>query len=215
MVFSDVESGPPNETKGHGTGNVKSGRSQDCAVDGNARAGGRIQPSTSVLITGIGCVGKSNLRRRIADALGPKVVCMDCDDGTPEPTVAPDQILVVESVHGLDEPPERWGLIVYLLPPRRHSLRWLRRAFAWFRTGRVDRPPRALRRRWSPLNIPLIVRLVCRNIRYANRWVREDLRRVDVAFRGHVVVTSDEDEAFREVVNFMECAREGRKNDVE
>jgi len=196
-------------------GTEKNGTSQVCATDSNPMVGERVQLSTSILITGIGCVGKSGLRRRIASALGLQVVCVDRDDVTPDPVLAPGQILVVESVHGLDEPPERWSLVVYLLPPPLHTLRWLRRALAWLRTGQVDRPPRSLRRRWSPLNLPLIVRIVARNIWHAHRWVREDLQRVHALFRGHVVITDDADKAFGEVVRFVASAKERRSNECE
>ena len=196
-------------------GTEKNGTSQVCATDSNSMVGERVQLSTSILITGIGCVGKSGLRRRIASALGPQVVCVDRDDGVPEPVVAPGQIIVVESVHGLDEPPERWSLVVYLLPSPLHTLRWIRRALVWFRTGQVDRPPRSLRRCWSPLNLPLIVRIVARNIWHAHRWVHEDLQRVHALFQDHVVVTSDADEAFREVESFLASAEERRSNECE
>ncbi len=65
--------------------------------------------STKVLITGIGCVGKSTLRRRVAEAFGKKVVCIDRDDPDSEPELASGQVLVVESVHGLEEPLENGG----------------------------------------------------------------------------------------------------------
>jgi len=164
----------------------------------------------AVLITGIGCIGKSTLRRRAADVLGDAVVCVDRDDGTPDPSLAPGQILVVESVHGLDEPAERWGLVVYLLPPPGHLGRWLRRGLAWWRAGRVDRPPRVERRPWSVRNLPLIARLAARNVRNARRWVREDLRRVEGMAQGRVVVTVDANEALLAVVGFVGGHAEGR-----
>ncbi len=159
--------------------------------------------SAKILITGIGCVGKSTLRRRVAEALGRKVVCIDSDDADLEPEVAPGQGLVVESVHGLDEPPENWGLVVYLLPPKGHALRWIRRGFVWFRTGQVDRPARALRRAWSLLNIPLIVRLVGRNVWNASRWVDDDRKRIEEFFSEGTVITVDAELAFREIKNFI------------
>ncbi len=171
--------------------------------------------SAKVLITGIGCVGKSTLRRRVAEALGRKVVCIDRDDADSEPEFAPGQVLVIESVHGLDEPPESWGLIVYLLPPPGHNLRWIRRGLVWFRTGQVDRPPRALRRAWSLLNIPLIVRLVGRNVWDASRWVKDDRKRIEGLFSDHTVVTDDPDLAFREIKNFISRAYEKREDMAE
>ncbi len=167
--------------------------------------------SAKVLITGIGCVGKSSLRRRVAEALGRKVVCIDRDDGDLEPERAPGQVLVIESVHGLDEPPESWGLVVYLLPPPGHTLRWIRRGFIWFRTGQVDRPPRALRRAWSLLNIPLIVRLVGRNVWNASRWVREDRKCIGEFFPNCSIVTDEAEHAFHEIHNFISRMYEKRE----
>ncbi len=160
-------------------------------------------PPAAVLITGVGCIGKSTLRRRVASALGRQVVEVDRDDAVPEPDVGPGQVLVVESVHGLDEPPERWGLVVYLLPPPGHARRWICRGLAWLRTGRVDRPARVVRRPWSPFNLPLIVRLVVRNVWNASRWVREDLERLDELASDRRLVTSNSDEAFQGIVDYI------------
>ena len=179
------------------------GTSQGMHTENGHHAGTSGDRPPAVLITGIGCIGKSSLRRRVASALGSRVVEVDRDEGLPEPEVGPDQVLVVESVHGLDEPPERWGLVVYLLPPPGHSWRWIRRGLAWFRTGRVDRPPRAVRRAWSPFNLPLIFRILARNIRHSEQWVRKDLDRVDSIFHGRVLVTRDPDAAFQELVDFI------------
>ena len=159
--------------------------------------------STKVLITGIGCVGKSTLRRRVAEALGRKVVCIDRDDADSEPEVAPGQVLVIESVHGLEEPPEKWGLVVYLLPPQGHTLSWIRRGAVWFRTGQVDRSPRVKRQPWSLLNIPLIVRLVLRNVWKASRWVGDDRNRIEKFFPNCSIVTDDAEQAFHEIHNFI------------
>ncbi len=172
--------------------------------------------NAKVLITGIGCVGKSTLRRRVAEALGRKVVCIDRDDVESEPRVTPDQVLVIESVHGLDEPPEKWGLVVYLLPPRGHTLRWIRRGIAWFRKGKVDRPPQVERRSWSLQNIPLIVRLVGRNVWNASRWVKEDRKHINNIYPEYsVVITRDQDLAFHEILNFISRTYEKRENMTE
>ncbi len=167
--------------------------------------------SAKVLITGIGCVGKSTLRRRVAEALGRKVVCVDRDDADSEPELAPGQILVVESVHGLDEPLESWGLVVYLLPPPGHALRWIRRGIVWFRTGQVDRPPRVERRPYSLLNVPLIVRLVGRNVWKTSRWVKGDRKRIENFFSTDIIVTDDAELAFHEIQNFISRVYEKRE----
>ncbi len=171
------------------------------------------KPRATVLITGIGCVGKSTLRRRVADALGERVVDVDRDDAAADPPVAPHQVLVVESVHGLEQPPETWDLVVYLLPPPGHAQRWFDRGMAWLRAGRVDRPPRAVRRPWSLLNLPLIVRLVVRNIWNARRWVRGDAQVLEAADWQRVVITRDADTAFRDMCAFLETTDTERTDD--
>ncbi len=137
-----------------------------------------------------------------------KVVCIDRDAADSEPEVAPGQVLVVESVHGLDEPVESWGLVVYLLPPRGHTLRWIGRGIAWFRTGRVDRPPIVERRPWSLLNIPLIVRLIARNVWKASRWVREDRKRIEEFFLNNTIISVDTESVFYEMHNFISSRNE-------
>jgi len=156
-----------------------------------------------ILITGVACVGKSTLRRHAAEALGARVLCIDRDDSESEPASDPNRVVVVEAVHGLEEPPESWGLVVYLLPPRDHAFRWVRRCLAWLRLGRVFRPPIVTRRPWSLLNLPLILRLLVRNLWNAQSWVREDLDRIATAFQDRAVVTDDVAHALDAIVSFV------------
>ena len=157
----------------------------------------------TVLLTGIGCIGKSTLRQRVADTLGDRVICVDRDEDVPDPSPVLGQALIVESVHGLEEPPSHWDLVIYLLPPPGHTLRWLRRGFAWFRTGQVDRPPRTRRHPWSLLNILLIVQLVFRNIFLAKNWVEEDLHHIKEHFGTRAFVAQEEKAAFEAIKNYL------------
>ena len=90
-----------------------------------------------ILITGIGCIGKSSLRERFALDFPDKVISVDMDYDKKIPSNK-DKVVIVESVHGLEENPQFFDKILYLLPPRRHPILWLRRAWAWFSTGIVD-----------------------------------------------------------------------------
>ena len=157
----------------------------------------------TVLLTGIGCIGKSTLRQQVADALGDRVVCVDRDEDLPDPSPAPGQVLIVESVHGLEEPLGHWDLVIYLLPPPGHMLRWLQRGLAWFRSGQVDRPPRTVRRPWSLLTIPLIAQLVLRNVLQAKSWVEEDLQHIKEHFGTRAFVAQDEKAAFETIINYL------------
>ena len=167
------------------------------------QASGEPLKDRTVLITGIGCIGKSTLRQRVADALGGRVICVDRDEDLPDPSPAPGQALIVESVHGLEEPPGHWDLVVYLLPPPGHLHRWLRRGFTWFRTGKVDRPPRTVRHPWSLLNVPLIVQLVFRNVFLAKSWVEEDLQHIKEHFGTRAFVAQNEKAAFEAIINYL------------
>ena len=161
-----------------------------------------------ILITGIGCVGKSTLRRRVAGLLGDHATSVDKDDGVPVPAPDPDKVFVLESVHGLDEEkPECFDLVVYLMPPSRHWLRWVLRGLAWFRTGYVDRPPRTVRRPFSILNVPLITFLIARNLVLARRWVREDLNRLRW-LKTRVIVTNSPEEALQAVLRSVDANRD-------
>jgi hypothetical protein len=166
-----------------------------------------VKPRATVLITGIGCVGKSTLRRRVATELGDRVVDVDRDDTDEDPPVGPDQVLVVESVHGLEDPADRWDMVVYLLPPPGHTFRWLNRGLVWFRTGRVDRPPRAIRRPWSVLNLPLIIRIIARNIWNARRWILEDLQLLD-ELNARVSIVSGTNDGLHAIANLLTDRRQ-------
>ncbi len=90
-----------------------------------------------ILITGIGCIGKSSLRERIASEFPDKVISVDMDYTNEIPSDR-DKVVIVESVHGLEENPHSYDKILYLMPPRWHLFFWLRRAWAWFSTEIVD-----------------------------------------------------------------------------
>ena len=80
-----------------------------------------------ILITGIGCIGKSSLRERLALDFPDSVISVDMDYDRDIPSES-DKVVIVESVHGLEENPQMFDEILYLLPPRRHPILWLRRA---------------------------------------------------------------------------------------
>lgn len=131
--------------------------------------------STMVLITGIGNIGKSTLREKVCRHL-PYVVGVDMDYTSELPAIGEGEVLLVESVHGLEQHPERFDSIVYLLPPPLHSWRWVKRGWAWWRTGIVDLPnPKGIRRPFSIRNIPIICAIVSENILKARTWVSADM----------------------------------------
>jgi len=58
-----------------------------------------------ILITGIGCVGKSSLRERLALDFPDNVISVDMDYNREIPSEG-DKVVIVEFVHGLEENPQ-------------------------------------------------------------------------------------------------------------
>ena len=130
-----------------------------------------------ILITGIGNIGKSSLREMVAHKFPGQVIQIDMDyyvhEDIPQSS---EKVVFVEDVHGLERNPEQYDKIVYLMPPPNHIMLWLRRAWAWFSGGVVDlSEPKGVNKRYAFSNIPIIFRIVLRNILYRKRWVQTDL----------------------------------------
>lgn len=66
-----------------------------------------------------------------------------------------DKVGIVELVHGLEENPQIFDKILYLLAPRWHIILWLRRAQPWFATGIVSlSAPKGMGKGFAMANIP-------------------------------------------------------------
>ena len=70
----------------------------------------------NILITGIGCIGKSSLREKIFSDFPEQVISVDMDYDKEIPRVS-NKIVIVESVHGLVDNPQRYDKILYLQSP--------------------------------------------------------------------------------------------------
>lgn len=128
-----------------------------------------------ILITGIGCIGKSSLRERLSLDFPDNVITVDMDYDNEIP-LDTDKVVIVESVHGLEHNPEMFDKILYLLPPQKHIFLWLRRAWAWFSTGIVDlSAPKGIKKRFALSNIPIIFQILMRNIMWRKRWIKTDI----------------------------------------
>ena len=125
-----------------------------------------------ILITGIGNIGKSSLRAMVGDKFKDKVIQIDMDYFTHEIiSQSSEKIILVEDVHGLERNPKQYDDIIYLMPPANHIVLWLKRA--WFSSGIVDLPvPKGVNKRYAVSNIPIILRIVFKNIFYRKLWVR-------------------------------------------
>lgn len=150
----------------------------------------------NLLITGIGCIGKSSLREKIALEFPDPVISVDMDYEKEIPSVK-DKIVIVESVHGLEENTEMFDKILYLLPPRWHTVIWLRRGWEWFSTGVVDLPaPKGKRKPFAISNIPIILKILMRNILMKKRWVRADLRQIEGELKDKTYIISSVNEGY-------------------
>ena len=161
----------------------------------------------NILITGIGCIGKSSLREKIASEFPDQVFSVDMDYDREIPCVK-NKIVIVESVHGLEENPQMFDKILYLLPPRCHTTLWLRRAWTWFATGIVDfSEPKGKRKQFAISNIPIILKILMRNIFGSRKWIRADLNKIREELKDKTCITSSVNEGHRIVkswiINYM------------
>jgi len=149
-----------------------------------------------ILITGIGCIGKSSLRERLALDFQDNVISVDMDYNREIPSES-DKVVIVESVHGLEENPQMFDKILYLLPPRGHIILWLKRAWAWFSTGIVDlSAPKGKRKRFAISNIPIILKILMRNIFMSRRWIRADINKIQEELKDKTYITSSVNEGY-------------------
>jgi len=150
-----------------------------------------------ILITGIGCIGKSSLRERLALDFPDNVISVDMDYNRKIPSDG-DKVVIVESVHGLEKNPQMFDKILYLLPPRWHPILWLIRAWAWFSTGIVDLSvPKGKRKQFAICNIPIILKILMRNIFMSRSWIRADLTQIQKELKGKTHITSSVSEGYR------------------
>lgn len=156
-----------------------------------------------ILITGIGCIGKSTLRERIATDYSDFVISVDMDYDKKIPSDE-NKVIIIESVHGLEEDPLIFDRILYLLPPRLHLFIWLRRAWAWFSTGIVDlSAPKGKRKRFAISNIPIILNILMRNIFRSRSWIREDLCQIQEGLKGKSHIASSVNEGYRMIKSWI------------
>lgn len=150
-----------------------------------------------ILITGIGCIGKSTLREKLALTFSDNVISVDMDYTTKIPS-AKDKIVIVESVHGLEENPQMFDKILYLLPPSWHPYLWLKRGWAWFSSGIVDlSAPKGKRKGFAISNIPIILKILTRNILMSRRWIEADLYKIKNELKYKTYIISSVKEGYK------------------
>ena len=158
-----------------------------------------------ILITGIGNIGKSSLREMVADKFAGQVIQIDMDyhahEDIPE---SPDKVVLVEDVHGLERNPVQYDKIIYLMPPSNHFMLWLRRAWAWFSGGVVDlSEPKGVNKRYALSNIPIIFKIVLKNMLFRKQWILGDMQVIKRKFKDKTVIVKTISMGFEEIENFF------------
>ena len=158
-----------------------------------------------ILITGIGNIGKSTLRERVADKFRGKIVQIDMDYAKHEDMQHFNGIdLLVEDVHGLERNPEQYDQIIYLLPPSNHIILWLKRGWAWFCGGVVDlSDPKGVSKKYAIRNIPIILRILLRNILFWKKWLGSDLEAIQTKYKSKTLIVKDVDTGVREATHIL------------
>ena len=143
-----------------------------------------------ILITGIGCIGKSSLRECIASEFPDKVISVDMDYTNEIPSDK-NKVVIIENVHGLEENALLFDKILYLLPPKFHAILWLRRGWKWFTTGIVDfSNPKGKMKKYAFPNIPIILKIIIRNIFMSRKWIRSDIAYIKNKISNNTHITS-------------------------
>lgn len=164
-----------------------------------------------ILITGIGCLGKSMVRRRVAEKHPTNVVIMDLEidfGHAHEPIKDANRIVITESVHGLEDGyfPKKYDKIIYLLPPKDYLSQWLRRIWVWFSKGTINLSnPIGKNKRYAISNIPPIVKIILRNLRHCGQWIKKDLDIIALKnLNERTEITSNIEREFDAVDNLIE-----------
>jgi len=165
-----------------------------------------------ILITGIGNIGKSSLRERVAHKFDGQVIQIDMDyyvhEDIPQSS---EKVVLVEDVHGVERNPEQYDKIIYLMPPQNHIMLWLRRAWAWFSGGIVDlSDPKGVNKRYAFSNIPIILKIVHKNILFRRQWILNDMQTINKKLQDKTVIVETVDRGFEEIKKsiFMNRERE-------
>jgi GTPase SAR1 family protein len=158
-----------------------------------------------ILITGIGNIGKSTLREKVANNYPEKLIQIDMDyfehEEIPQSS---EKVILVEDVHGLERNPDQYDKIIYLMPPKNHIFLWIKRAWAWFSGGIVDlSEPKGINNKYMPLNIPIIFKIVLKNIFYRKKWILDDMEKIKTKFKNKTVIAENLDTGLKEIKNCL------------
>ncbi len=154
-----------------------------------------------ILITGIGNIGKSSLREMVAHKFAGQVIDIDMDYYThADIPQSSNKVVLIEDVHGLERHSDQYDKIIYLMPPQNHIMLWLKRAWAWFSSGIVDRPdPKGICKPYAFSNIPIILKIVLKNILFRKKWVSDDMQIIKKEFEDKTIIVKSVDMGYKEI----------------
>ncbi|MBW2642941.1 MAG: hypothetical protein JRC89_06130 [Deltaproteobacteria bacterium] len=154
-----------------------------------------------ILITGIGNIGKSSLREMVAHKFVRQVIDIDMDYYTcADIPKSSNKVVLIEDVHGLERHSDQYDKIIYLMPPQNHIMLWLKRAWAWFSSGIVDRSdPKGICKPYAFYNIPIILKIVLKNILLRKKWVSDDIQIIKKEFEDKTVIVKSIDVGYKEI----------------
>jgi len=168
-----------------------------------------------ILITGIGNIGKSSLREMVAHKFAGRVIQIDMDYYVHEDIPrSSEKVVLVEDVHGLERNPDQYDKIIYLMPPPNHIRLWLRRAWAWFSGGIVDlSDPKGVNKRYAFSNIPIILKIVLKNILFRKQWVLDDIQTIKRKLEDKTVIVKTVDIGGEEIRKLFSIKSRGKKGE--
>jgi hypothetical protein len=154
-----------------------------------------------ILITGIGNIGKSSLREMVANKFVGQVIDIDMDYYTyADIPKSSNKVVLIEDVHGLERHSDQYDKIIYLMPPQNHTMLWLKRAWAWFSSGIVDRSdPKGICKPYAFYNILIILKIVLKNILLRKKWVSDDIQIIKKEFEDKTVIVKSVDMGYKEI----------------
>ena len=154
-----------------------------------------------ILITGIGNIGKSSLREMVAHKFAGQVIDIDMDYYThADIPQSSNKVVLIEDVHGLERHSDQYDKIIYLMPPQNHIMLWLKRAWAWFSSGIVDRSdPKGICKPYAFYNIPIILKIVLKNILLRKKWVSDDIQIIKKEFEDKTIIVKSIDMGYKEI----------------
>ena len=81
---------------------------------------------------------------------------------------------------------------------------WLRRAWAWFSGGVVDlSEPKGVNKRYALSNIPIIFKIVLKNMLFRKQWILGDMQVIKRKFKDKTVIVKTISMGFEEIENFF------------